>query len=295
MNLDMLIITIFCLIDDELQRLYIKQPWRRRGFAPVLSDAEVLTIEAVGELLGLDTDTTVFRYFRHHFGDWFPALGKVHRTTFARQSANLWQVKERLWQHLLPSDHWESMARLDSFPATVCRFARAKKCRLFRGFAAYGRDHAAKQTIYGFRFHARISETGFITHLAVAPANESDTALMPQLVEQTRGYALADRNYWSPPLTAWFKEQGLCVVTPFRKKSTDPAPQRSHLIARQRQLIETVFSQLAGRFSIKRIWARDQWHLANRVIRKILAHTLGAWLNFNLGNPPLQLAKLFTD
>lgn len=295
MNLDTLIITIFCLIDDELKRLHHAAPWRTRGFAPQLSDAEVICIETVGELLGLDTDTEVFRYFRRHFGDWFPALRAVHRTTFTRQSANLWRVKERLWQTLLPPDHAHSLARLDSFPAALCRFARASRCRLFRGFAAYGKDHAAHATIYGFRLHARISETGFITHLAVAPANESDTALMPQLLEQTSGYTVADRNYWSPPLHEQFKEHGLCLVAPFRKKSTDPTPKRSRFIARHRQLIETVFSQLTCRFSIKRIWARDQWHLANRVIRKVLAHTFGAWLNTSLGNPPLQLANLLAD
>jgi len=295
MNLDTLIINIFCLIDDELKRLHRAAPWRRRGFAPRLSDAEVICIETVGELLGLDTDTGVFRYFRRHFADWFPALRQVHRTTFARQSANLWRVKDRLWQSLLPPTHSRQLARLDSFPAALCRFARAKRCRLFRGFAAYGKDHAAKATIYGFRLHARISETGFITHLAVAPANESDTALLPQLVENTSGYAVADRNYWSPPLFAMFKEQGLELIAPFRKKSTDPAPARSHFIARHRQLIETVFSQLTCRFSIKRIWARDEWHLANRVIRKVLAHTIGAWLNSGLGYAPLQLANLLAD
>lgn len=295
MNLDTLIISIFCLIDDELKRLHDEQSWRNRGFAPRLSDAEVICLETVGELLGLDTDTAVVDYFRRHYADWFPALGEVHRTTFARQSANLWRIKERLWQALLPEAHSWQLARLDSFPAAVCRFARASRCRLFRGFAAYGKDHAAKATIYGFRLHVRISEAGFITALAVAPANESDSELMPQLVEQTSGYTVADRNYWSPFWSAWFKEQGLHLIAPFRKKSTDPAPQTSRLIARCRQLIETVFSQLTVRFSIKRIWARDEWHLANRIIRKVLAHTVAAWLNCSLGNSPLQFAKLLAD
>lgn len=153
MNLDTLIINIFCLIDDELKRLHEPPPWRRRGFAPQLSDAEVICLETVGELLGLATDTAVFSYFRRHYADWFPALGQVHRTTFARQSANLWRVKERLWQALLPAEHSWQLARLDSFPVSLCLFARSSRCRLFRGFAAYGRDHAAKATIYGFRLH----------------------------------------------------------------------------------------------------------------------------------------------
>src|ERR671910_503577 len=61
-----------------------------------LSDAEVLTIEVVGEFLGIDTDKGIYCYFRRHYGEWFPALKGVHRTTFCRQAANLWVVKEML-------------------------------------------------------------------------------------------------------------------------------------------------------------------------------------------------------
>jgi hypothetical protein len=61
----------------------------------------VLTIEGVGEFLGIDTDTGLEEHFRRHDRDWFPALGRVHRTTFVRQAANLWAVKQRRYQHLL--------------------------------------------------------------------------------------------------------------------------------------------------------------------------------------------------
>jgi hypothetical protein len=38
----------------------------------------------------------MFDYFRRHFAHFFPALRRVHRTTFTRQAANLWQLKARL-------------------------------------------------------------------------------------------------------------------------------------------------------------------------------------------------------
>ena len=50
------IITVFCLIDDECKAL--PKPIRQRGFKPALSDSEVMTMEAVGEFLGIDTDGT---------------------------------------------------------------------------------------------------------------------------------------------------------------------------------------------------------------------------------------------
>lgn len=65
----------------------------------------------------------------------------MHRTTFARQAANLWKVKEYLWQGLLAEiPHDPTFALADSFPLPVCLFARAYRCRRFRGEAAFGKD-----------------------------------------------------------------------------------------------------------------------------------------------------------
>jgi hypothetical protein len=43
---------------------------------------------------------------------------------------------------------------------------------------------------------------------------------------------------------------------------------------------------------LKRVWARDLWHLTGRVYRKVLAHTLALIVNAGRGNPPLQFDKL---
>ena len=83
------------------------------------------------------------------------------------------------------------------------------------------------------------------------------------------------------------------LVAPYSSKKRDPAPQRSALLSRLRYRIDTtVFSQLVGRFSMKRVWARELWHLASRLLRKVLSHTVAFLLNHRVGNPPLQLSKL---
>jgi hypothetical protein len=97
-DLESFIITVFCTIDDFLRQSCPKL--RQRDPAPTLADSEVLAIEAVGEFLRIDTDRELDAYFRRHFGDLFPGLLTIHRTTFARQAANLWVIKSRLWQHL---------------------------------------------------------------------------------------------------------------------------------------------------------------------------------------------------
>ena len=138
---------VFTLTDDWLSQ---QPPVRRSGPPPLLSDSEVLTIEVVGEFLSLDDDKTIFKHFRRHFAAEFPTLKKIHRTTFTRQAANLWRVKEKLWGELLTLiRHNPQLAIVDSMPVEVCRFARAYRCRVFEAEATYGYDHVARQR-FGF-------------------------------------------------------------------------------------------------------------------------------------------------
>src|SRR4029453_1745591 len=97
MDVTPLLIAVYCAIDEGLSGRRLRQ----RGPKPTLADSEVLTIECVGEFLGIDTDKGIYEHFRRHYRDWFPALSRVHRTTFTRQAANLWAVKAQLRQQLL--------------------------------------------------------------------------------------------------------------------------------------------------------------------------------------------------
>jgi hypothetical protein len=69
MDLDELIITWFCWIDDGLQTILEGQRLRQRGPDAMLHDSEALTMEVIGEYLGLEQDTAILAYFRrlqHH-------------------------------------------------------------------------------------------------------------------------------------------------------------------------------------------------------------------------------------
>ena len=290
MDLSTFIVAVFCLIDDRLMDL---GRLRARGPAPTLCDSEVLTIEVVGEFLGLDEDTELFEYFRRHYAHFFPNLRQVHRTTFTRQAANLWKAKELLWQKLLAeTPHDPTFALADSFPLPACLFARAHRCRRFKGEAAFGKDTLLKQTFYGFRVHARVCWPGVVTRLSVAPANAHELSVLPELTERTSGLLIGDRNYHSPKTGEELAGMGVELLAPYSSKKRDPHPKRSAFLSRLRYRIDTVFSQLTERYSVKRVWARDLWHLTSRLLRKVLSHTVAFLLNHQVGNPPLQLSKL---
>jgi hypothetical protein len=191
-DLDTFIVATYCLVDDHLQH---EPTLRQRGPRPALADAEVVTMEIVGEFLGLATDTALVAYFRQHYGHFFPALRRIHRTTFVRQAANLWVVKARLWQVFVRRiPHDPHVALIDSFPIPVCRFARAPRCRLFRSDAAFGYDVAAQQTFFGFRCHIRVCWPGVITDVLVAPADISEPVIARELARDTVGYLVGDRT-----------------------------------------------------------------------------------------------------
>jgi hypothetical protein len=261
-----------------------------------LCDSEVLTIELVGEFLGLDEDSELFAYFRRHYAHFFPNLGQVHRTTFTRQAANLWKVKELLWRELLICvPHDPTFAICDSMPLPVCLFARAHRCSRFKGEAAFGKDTLLKQTFYGFRVHVRVCWPGVISRISVAPANAHELSVVPELVESTSGLLIGDRNYHSPKTKEELSRVGVELLAPYSSKKRDPAPKKSALLSRLRYRIDTIFSQLTERYCVKKVWARDLWHLASRLVRKVLSHTVAFLLNHQMGNPPLQLSKLLVQ
>lgn len=90
-SIEEFIIAVFCCVEDLLKEMMQGQPIRARGFAPALSDTEVLTMEIVAEYQGIDTAQAIWQYFRRHWLAWFPGLGS--RSAFVRQAANLWQYK----------------------------------------------------------------------------------------------------------------------------------------------------------------------------------------------------------
>jgi hypothetical protein len=98
-------------------------------------------------------------------------------------------------------------------------------------------------------------------------------------------------NYHSPKTRQEeLARVGIELLAPYSSsKRREPNPKRSAFLSRFRYRIDTVFSQLTERYSIKRVWARDVWHLVSRLLCAKSSHTLSFLLNHRMGNPPLQL------
>src|SRR5215467_1176799 len=83
MDRDTFIITVYCLVDDEFNKLSAVYRVRHTGFTPDLSDAEVITMEICGEYFKQQTDKDLFDYFAQHYHHFFPTLSE--RSIFVRK------------------------------------------------------------------------------------------------------------------------------------------------------------------------------------------------------------------
>ncbi len=290
------IIAVFCCVEEMLHEIPAPRRLRQRGFRPKLSDSEVLTMEIVGEFLGLDTDKHIWKYFCSHWRPWFPTLGS--RSTFVRQAANLWRIKQLMHKHLAQQlgAYEDPVHIIDGFPVPICRFVRANRCKLFQGIASYGHCASKDETYKGFHGHVIINWSGTITGLIFTAANGDERVALFDMLDGIEGLLIGDKGYISQEVKEHLQaSMGINLQTPLRANMHDDRdPAFVKQLMRVRRLIETVIGQLTDQFHIEKVRARDVWHLTSRVARKVLAHTVGVFLNRRLGRAPLQFEGLIT-
>ena len=60
------IIHVYCVMCEYYKRLF-PDGVRERGFEPVFTGSEALTLEIAGEYTGLENDSAVYDYFKRHY------------------------------------------------------------------------------------------------------------------------------------------------------------------------------------------------------------------------------------
>jgi hypothetical protein len=104
------------------------------------------------------------------------------------------------------------------------------------------------------------------------------------------GWALGDRAYWSPARAGRLRRQGLQLLAPPPRSAKAKVARLPRWVTPTRRRIETVIGQLVERYHAKRVGARDGWHLWSRWQRKLLSHTLAAYLCQRAGLGSLRFA-----
>lgn len=294
MSIEDFIITVYCLVDDELKKNVEGLRLRKRGFDPKLSDSEVITMDIVGEYLGKDTDTGIWRYFKEHWREWFPCLCSL--ANYSKQSAKLWCIKQKIQASFAKQNGAlsDQLHMADGLPIPVCHFKRAGFSSIFTGIATYGYCASKSETYYGFKGNLAISSEGMITGITLTTAHVDERESLWEVVNNIQGLVIADKGLIGEDYQAQIRAQTrINLQTPTRSNMIDiRGKDCNRWITSTRRLVETVIGQLTEQFHIEKIRAKDLWHLTNRIGRKILAHTVGMMINKIAGHPPLQFEQL---
>ena len=260
------VVAIYCLIEDELYPNFCQHQGRprRAGFPPALSDSECLTIEMVGHYLGYTTQKQLFKQMRALFGAWFPGLRD--RGAFTRQSANLWQVKTWMHQHIVERlhGHQAPLQVIDTMPLPICKLARRFQRRIFRTPSVLdgppptkGYCAAKDEAYFGFKGGLRITDYGLIVHAPLLQAYGHDStcrdALLTGVEPDTQ--VVGDSAFLDLERQQELKKvYQIQLLTPL-KSNMHLTPERQPFVLPGwtrpiRRLIETVYAQLVERFHV---------------------------------------------
>ena len=148
MPIDEFIIKIYLMVDDYYKKI-VTNRLRQGGYAPKLTDSEIITMELVGEFLQMDTDSQIHQYFKQHWQTWFPQIGSY--PNFAKQCVNLLQVKTLIQQHIVKQHGQDNIHFIDGFPIPVCQYARAYRHKTFKYEGSYSYCASKQQNILALK------------------------------------------------------------------------------------------------------------------------------------------------
>ncbi len=158
---DTLATALYVRIDDLLAQNPHWAPERPVvGFAPKLSDAELVTLAVISALLGYDNESQFVRYAKAHLRPWFPYLpNRDGYNKRLRRSGEMiarvmgWLAREcESWHH----DVW----LVDSTPVECGTSRETRKRSDLAGWAEYGYCASHSRWFWGLRLHLVATPAG---------------------------------------------------------------------------------------------------------------------------------------
>lgn len=160
----------------------------------------------------------------------------------------------------------------------------------FAGHAAYGYCAAKSRWYWGMRLLLLSDRRGTPLGYDLRPANENEREGVFVLASAHPGSLLfADAGHRGRVHTESLGLVGVRLIVPARHRLGERPPAEV-MKARIRLVIESVFATLKRQMRMEDHLAKTLPGLAQRIVQRLLALTLGIYLNSLLGRPPRALA-----
>jgi hypothetical protein len=298
---------VYVLVDERVQA-WIRDEPRRRGPAPALCAAEVITLALVGRLYMDSSTSNYYAYAQRHFRPLFPRL--PHRSQYLRQLKRWASLITRFALELadeLIADEAPVYEVLDSTAVPT-----RNRCHRGSGWLVDTADIGSSSRLIWYEgVHLLTSATpdGVVTGFGAAPASANDRTMADDFFAARHGDRddlpsvgrarcityLADMGFGGAECERrWFENaraQVICRPQPDRKTRVW-TEETGHWVDCHRQVIEHVFARWQYAFHLGRDRPHSRWGLLVIIAAVAAIHNLTILINRFHHRPPMSYAHL---
>ena len=280
------LVETFCDVDDfcklfiaQWQKTLIENGDKKRKRACRLSPAEIMTIIIYFHQSHYrDFKNYYLHYVCKHLKSYFPGLLSYTRFLGLTESVLIPMCSYLTARLGRPT----GIQFVDSTKIEVCHIIRAKRNKVFKDVATYGKSTMGWS--YGFKLHLIINHLGEILSLKLTKGNVDDRQPVSEMAESIFGTLYGDKGYISKALSGELLDKGVELITTVRKNMKKKFLSLwNRAMLKKRFIIETVNDQLKNISYIE--------HARHRSMHRFMLNLLGGLIAYCLkyDKPTLDL------
>jgi hypothetical protein len=264
-------------------------PIPRSGPAGKATDSELIALSVAQAVLGISSDRQFLGMVRRLLPGFFPEL--PGQSQFNRRLRRLTPQMTTV-QMMLAELVAEGRVRLvDGTLISCANYPGCASRSHFAGDASYGYCASKSQFLWGMRLVLICDPKGVpVGYDLVGPKTGEERECALRLAAGHSGAVLfADGGFWGREYRVSMEALNIELVTPDKHRLGE-RPSAEVAKARIRLVIESVFSTLKRQMRLEMHLAKTAAGLAQRIAQRLLALTLGVYVNTLLGRPSRALA-----
>ena len=291
-DLDTLATALYVRTDDLLKAHPEMVPSRPAvGFAPRISDAELVTLSVMQALLGHTSEARWLRFAHANLRQLFPYLPKqpgYNKRLRALVGTLNWLVprlarETKVWT----DDVWV----VDSTPVECARSRDAVRRSDLAGWAEYGYCASHSRYFWGLRLHLVATLHGLPVGFALTGAKADERQVLLDILDADSALVasrpgqivIGDKNYFGREFEATLARNGLHLLR--RARKGEPERPGGQFFKPLRQTVESIFDTLKGQLDLEHHGGRTPNGVLARVLQRLLALTTAIWHNEQTGQP----------
>lgn len=259
----------------------------RPGPEGKITDAELIALAVAQAAMGVPSDRQFLGLVAKVLPGWFPHLPRQSQYNRRLRRLVPWiaTVQLRVSELIAAGD----LLIADGTLIGVANYAGCASRSEFAGTASYGYCAAKSQYVWGMRLVLVSDRSGVPVGYTLVAANEKEYEPVRELTTSQPGCTLiADKGLWGREYAKTLALQEVMILTPDRVRTAHNL-EREKRLAGLRLVIESTISNLKCQMRLEQHLAKTPAGLAQRIIQRLLALTLGMLLNTLIGRPPRSL------